>query len=166
VFVVLDCPFSINPSRLDGDDDEDMCVDEVEAPEFWDCGDEDWPIRSNVLNSFLASHPAVETAGIPGIAGKANLIRHHEHQGDLLIVNDAKDVPEEKVFRHRFSCHEAHPGLCAWADAAIYTDSLQIAKNLEAALDESFNHRFIAVFCPDSQDHRFLNRKCFSTLAV
>lgn len=164
--VVLDSPCSIDASRLDGGEDEDMCVDEPEAPEVWDCGDEDWPIRSNVLNSFLASHPAVESAGIPGIARKAHLIRHHEHQGDLLIVNDVKDVPEEKVFRHRFCCHEVHPGLCASADAAIYTNSLQIAKNLEAALDESFNHRFIEVFCPDWQDHCFLNRKCFFTLAL
>eukprot|EP00973_Karenia_brevis_P075166 10441589-Karenia_brevis.AAC.1 len=63
-----------------------------------------------------------------------------------------QDIPDSRVFEHRLTCQELHPGLCATAHAAIYEDALALAKSLENVLDGDHLHKFIEVFHPGDED--------------
>jgi hypothetical protein len=68
-----------------------------------------------------------------------------------MIVKDTHDIGDDKVFRHRHSCSEKHPGICATRDCAIYLQCLALAKNLEAALDDKYKGRFVGFTNPSEQ---------------
>ena len=62
------------------------------------------------------------------------------------------DIPDDRVFEHRFACTELHPGLCAFADAAVYDDVLELVGSLKACLDRSMLHRYLKFFNPEAVD--------------
>eukprot|EP00959_Pyramimonas_sp_CCMP1952_P064157 1340229-Pyramimonas_sp.AAC.1 len=70
----------------------------------------------------------------PGFANKARLARRFALDQGALLVEDASDIPDERVYHHRHSCSELHPGLCARDDGAVYSDTLLFAKSMEACL--------------------------------
>ena len=139
--------------------EDDLPVEETgpeEHPDMWDCGDRAWPLRADVLGTFIHTHPAHVTKGVPGVARKAGLIRNAEQ--DHLVIREKGDVPADRVYTHRHSCGEAHPGLCALQDREVYADTIKLAKNLERCLDSTFHHRFFCIVAPDlaAQRNTFL----------
>jgi hypothetical protein len=82
---------------------------------------------------------------VAGIAQKASTIRKDE--AHKLLVLDGGDIPLERVYSHRHSCLEAHPGLCVRADAAIYHDALALGKSLEACLGPALLHQYLHISC-------------------
>ena len=118
-----------------------------EFRDLWDCGDHGWPLRADVLNGYVHSHPAHAAAGIAGVARKAERIR--EFGRGSLVVHNEDAAMAGRVYSHRHSCSEAHPGLCAFHDAAVYPNALKRAKSRERCLDRSFSHRFCCIADPD-----------------
>ena len=114
----------------------------------WDFGDMEYPLRPTVLTEFLRSHDAVPVtkARREGVASKASLIRRHE--APSLLVKDEGLIDDDHVFEHRLSCSEAHPGLCAFRDHAIYDTVLALAANIQRALLKKHLHSYIEVRDP------------------
>jgi hypothetical protein len=128
--------------------DEDLPDEDLpkrEAGDYFEAGDDKWPIREQVLGSFVHSHPSHSAAGVAGFAQKASTIRKDE--AHKLLVLDGGDIPLERVYSHRHSCLEAHPGLCVRADAAIYHDALALGKSLEACLGPALLHQYLHISC-------------------
>ena len=117
---------------------------------WWDCGDQEWPLRPPLLQEFLQAHTSNRSMGVAGLANKALHARDAERCN--LIVRDQNCIPDDKVYVHRLPCTELHPGLCASRDHAIYGKAILLAKNLETALDKSWLHKFFALVSPDGQD--------------
>ena len=120
---------------------------------FVDCGDSEWPVRADVISSFLDSHPGLQAWDQKRVAGLRNQARTaRRHTVCSYVVHDKQDITDDTEYFHRFSCSEAHLGLCATADAAVYSDALKLARNLERALDDEYVHRFLAIIwqpeCP------------------
>jgi hypothetical protein len=127
------------PGECPDDADDDTPTDLG----MWDCGDTEYPVRPDVVMNFLADHPATsQSAGIAGVARRSRLVRAAERH--RLIVHDQGGIANSAKFIHRHSCGERHPGLCAFVDRELYDDALQLALNMERALDDRFKHRF---FC-------------------
>jgi hypothetical protein len=114
----------------------------VVAPEeaWWDCGDEDFPLRPAILQEHLQSHMSNSSRGIAGLANKAQ--RAREAERGKLIIRDKNSIAPDKVYTHRHACTELHPGLCAFRDMDIYRNALLLDKNLEIALTEKYKHSF------------------------
>lgn len=146
---------ALDAEGVDGDVDVDVasaangcevCGGDGDGPDDWfDMGDQEWPVRPDVLHEFLQKHPAHRSHGVPGIANKACAVRDAE-RGFLVVSDVAKD---DVVYVHRHPCVELHPGLCATRDRAIYDDALKLAKNLETTLDKRFLHRYFCVMGDD-----------------
>ena len=90
----------------------------------------DWPVSAAALSSFLVSHSSGQNGGsVAGVANKMTEIRWNSKSS--MIVRDAGLIPAKKKFRHRFSCSEAHPGLCCTKHHQWYSSCLSLAKNIE-----------------------------------
>jgi hypothetical protein len=120
------------------------------GPSLWDVGDEDLPVREEVLRAFLHSHLDHAGSGFAGIARKAAAIRKAER--DALIVRDSNDIPASRCYQHRLSCHERHPGLCAYDDADVYDDALLLAKSLENCLLDDFVYKYFKIYDRSKED--------------
>ena len=130
--------------------DVDPALDELrrDGGFFIDCGDREWPVRADVISSFALDYQVSErTAGLRNVGRMARDDATSSH-----MVYDKQDITDDTRYAHRFCCSEAHRGLCATADAAVYNDAVKLARNLERALDESYVHRFLAIIwqpeCP------------------
>ena len=78
------------------DEADGPAEDSADEPDMWDCGCQEYPVRPDVLDSYLDSHPSVATAGAAGIARKATAIRKYEHtEQNILIVRDTGLVPDD-----------------------------------------------------------------------
>ena len=117
---------------------EDSEVDDSAANDFFKGmglefpGDSNWPVRSEVLSSFLEGEVA-ESNVCAGVANKMARIRFAAQ--DKLFIKDAGLVPDGKTFLHRLSCSERHPGLCFVSDHWLYQDCLMMVKSLENFLN-------------------------------
>ncbi len=125
------------PALVEGDSD-DGDGNGVDAS-YWETFDREWPVRADVLENFVATHPASDSSAL-GFAAKATLIRQSVCSG--LYVQDDGAIPDERVYKIRKSCAELHPGLCVTRDQSIYTHAVNLAKSLEAALGPELLHRF------------------------
>jgi hypothetical protein len=132
------------------DDDDAMGDDPMLVSDWWDGGDSSWPLRPDLLLDFLHGHSSSGSTGVAGIAAKASRVRDTERH--TLIVKDEHDISDDKMYSHRHSCSELHPGLCAHRDGDVYTDSLALAANMERALDDRFKHSFIAFVDKNDKD--------------
>ncbi len=126
------------------------------ADSLWQCGDQEWPLREDVLDGFLDAHPAISShaTSYGGYCRKASLVRVHdvEHDSDSFLVKDRDEIPSQKTYSHRFSCSERHQGLCATAHRDIYPQALLFARNLEACLQEPLLYNFILLQAMDDAD--------------
>jgi hypothetical protein len=132
-------PFLYQPR---GGDDEggDDAGDEAGEADEWCAGDEELPVREDVLLSFI--HAQEQSGrGNDGIANKASRLR--KAFLDDLFVKDNNDIPTGKTYTHRHSCRELHPGLCC--QDACYKDALLLAKSLERCLAEKHLGRFFKI---------------------
>ena len=127
---------------------EDSEVDDSAANDFFKGmglefpGDSNWPVRSEVLSSFLEGEVA-ESNVCAGVANKMARIRFAAQ--DKLFIKDAGLVPDGKTFLHRLSCSERHPGLCFVSDHWLYQDCLMMVKSLETCLTSAALHRYIMI---------------------
>lgn len=160
-------------------DEGDMPEQSEDDPteDLWDCGDRGWPVRPELVTQYAECHAASRTDGVPdaGLANKASRIRRHEIPG--LLVQDSGAIPRQRKYHHRFSCTEAHAGLCAHRDSEIYAAALRLAKSLENALDAGKLYKFLKVFDVDRKDgiarcaatharHRDRDWGCFGDLGA
>ena len=114
---------------------------ETGSDEFFDMGCREWPVRSDVLSSFLRQEDG--KASGPGVASKSAAARRKS--ASQLLVCDQGDVPDERKYEMRLSCEELHPGICAWADRDIYTNALRLARNFEVYFDNDRLHKFARI---------------------
>jgi len=119
----------------------DMDVDSDVGDPF-NLGCSKWPLRPNLMTGFLHSRTVIGQ-GMGGVAAKASRLR--KAAAEQLLIRDEGDIPDNKRFDHRQCCLEAHPGLCATTDRAVYTQVLDLATSFERCLDGSLLHRFIKV---------------------
>lgn len=123
----------------------------IQPPEIsrlLDIGNEAWPTRPEIIHDYVQGHFCHEVAGTAGIARKVERIRKVE--ASRLIVRDAQDIPDSRLFSHRHPCGDAHPGLCATRDAKIYSSALKLAKSIESALSADWLHKFFALMDQDA----------------
>lgn len=138
-----------SPNSTDAPEPADSSEEE-QVDDYWEAGSSDWPIRADVLGSYLHNHFATQTArGVAGVAAKASKIRRYEV--DSLLVHDRGDIAESTRFTYRFACGELHPGLCAHDDAAVYQNALVLAKSLEACLSAALLHSFLKIVDPAAE---------------
>ena len=111
---------------------------------FFDMGCREWPVRTDVLSSFLRQEDG--QASEPGVARKAVAARRKAVS--QLLVCDQGDVPDERKYEIRLSCQELHPGICAWVDRDIYASALKLAHNFEVYFDNDKLHKFACISDP------------------
>ena len=125
------------PSRVRRGLDDDM----------WDCGNDDWPVTTEVLDSFFKTSPKVRAVR-GGVSVQARSAR--ALSSTKLLIKDAMDIPRDTTFQVRLSCQQQHPGLCAHRDRAIYPSALQLARSMEKCLHKGLQYKFICVWEPDN----------------
>ena len=123
---------------------EGFAAETVEPDEIFDCGDSDWPVRAEVVRSFLEKE--VGRASVAGVARKSLEVR--QKAVSELIVYDQDDIPDSRRYSIRRSCSEMHPGICAWADRDIYWSALKLARNFEVCFGQEKLHRFAQLSDP------------------
>ena len=121
-----------------------FAAETVGPDEVFDCGDSDWPVRAEVVRSFLDKE--VGRASVAGVARKSIEVRQQAVSG--MIVYDQDDIPDSRRYSIRLSCSEMHPGICAWADRAIYWDALKLARNFEVCFGQEKLHKFARLSDP------------------
>ena len=105
----------------------------------------DWPVSAAALSSFLVSHSSGQNGGsVAGVANKMTEIRWNSKSS--MIARDAGLIPAKKKFRHRFSCSEAHPGLCCTKHHQWYSSCLSLAKNIEKFFTLDLCHGFFQIY--------------------
>ena len=112
---------------------------------IFDCGDDEWPVRQDILDYFLAVHPRISdhARGTHGYRNKSALVR--DHAKSELIVEDCGHVPDDKVYSHRFSCSELHYGLCCTHHAHVYRAARKLQQSLERCLSSDLVHHFFSI---------------------
>ena len=60
-----------------------------------------------------------------------------------MLLKDLGRIPEDKTFTRRLACWQKHPGLCFERDAAIYDDSLGLARNFERFFIDPVLHKYV-----------------------
>ena len=127
----------------------DMCEDEEDLS--FDIGDVFWPVRPDVLGSFLHDS-GLEGVGLGGVAAKA--LRLRKKAAPYLLVKDDRGIPDDRTFQQRLSCSQLHAGLCATRDRLVYAQALDLARSLEACLSRKLLHSFVKLVQPgDSGVH-------------
>jgi hypothetical protein len=111
---------------------------------LFDCGDDVFPVREDVVRQFVEQHVSTRSLACAGLRNKAVQVRK-ACLNDLIVREDTEAIPEARQYRHRFSCSELHPGLCAAADADVYHDSKLLAKSFERFMTESLVSSYIAM---------------------
>ena len=114
---------------------------ETGSDDFFDMGCREWPVRIDVLSSFLTQEDG--KASGPGVANKSAMAR--QKAASQLLVCDQGDAPDERKYEMRLSCQELHPGICAWVDRDIYTNALRLARNFEVYFDNDKLHKFARI---------------------
>ena len=105
----------------------------------------DWPVSAAALSSFLVSNSSGQNAGVvSGVASKMEAIRWNSKSS--MIVRDAGLIPAKKILRHRFSCSEAHPGLCCTKHDQWYRSCMALAKNIEELFAQDLCHGFFQIY--------------------
>jgi hypothetical protein len=130
--------------NVDDEDDENLEL-QKQVRSYHACawntfGDES-PMRGEVMQNFLRSLRS-ETSNHSmrrGIASLASKLRWDNR--DRMIAFDEGLIKEEDVFRKRFACWEAHPGLCVTLDAVIYEKTIRMAQNFERFFTEPMRRR-------------------------
>lgn len=108
----------------DDDDDDGEAVCSADNYESWHYGNDDFAVSPHELQQFLdARSPGI------GVANRMQKIRF-DGRGQAFVADDAR-IPASRSFSRRLACHEAHPGLCATEDSAVYQQALTIASSLE-----------------------------------
>ena len=88
---------------------------------------------------FLDSH----SRGV-GVASRSHDIRWRNRE--QLFVKDTGMIPSSATFKRRLACCEAHPGVCATADAN-YDDILTLAVSLERFAGAAWVNCFLQWIC-------------------
>jgi hypothetical protein len=91
---------------------------------LWQHRSGEFPLSPTDLRSFLDAN----SSGT-GVAARASAIRFARR--DSIFVPESNVIPTAKTFLHRYSCGEAHPGLCASLHSHIYLDALAFGSSLE-----------------------------------
>ena len=119
-------------------------VGQDDINEIFDFGDNNWPVRAEVVGSFLEQE--LGQASEAGVARKSFEARRKAVSG--MIVYDQADIPDSRRYSIRRSCSEMHPGICAWADRDIYWSALKLARNFEVCFGQEKLHRFAQLSDP------------------
>ncbi len=161
----------VDTSRVDADGDEDVCLPPLLSDEddlFW-AGDVEWGVRESVLAAVFDPVGGKLPEGM-GLARKAHKLR--QESLSQLVVQDVHDIPDSRVFEHRFSCSQLHFGLCATRDNLIYSDALALAGSVERCLGKALQGKVIGFYAnpEDTEDspahpHAWLvtSRPCFAS---
>ena len=121
-------------------------ADQDAVNEMFDFGDSDWPVRAEIVRSFLELQQEPGQASCAGAARKSLAARQNAVPG--MIVYEQADIPDSRRYTIRRSCSEMHPGICAWADHDIYWRALKLARNFEVCFGQEKLHRFAQLSDP------------------
>jgi hypothetical protein len=139
----------IVPDRGDGSDGANPALHRDPEDMFW-AGSVEWPVREPVLAALLTPGSDSLRDGT-GIARKANKLR--QEFLSQLVVQDVQDIPDSRVYEHRFSCTEMHYGVCATRDNAIYRDTLALAGSIERCLGQALVGKILRFYArPDNPE--------------
>ena len=100
------------------------------------------PLDPAIVTSFLG-----HDAGNIGIVEKGQKFRW-EARRSIHLADTGHIHPETNLCR-RLSCQERHPGLCCSRDAAIYSECLVVAANIERFVTSDTVHRFMMLTSAD-----------------
>jgi hypothetical protein len=149
-------------------------TDPVAGP--FDCGDQVWPVREEVLAGFLHNMGTARLVG--GVANKGWAARRTH--APSLMVRDKQDIPEDRRFDHQLCCSALHHGLCVTRDQAIYTAATTLATSIVNACGRDVLYKFIVfedrypalapssaeAAAPQQQEHHTHRSSSTSSVAV
>ncbi len=107
----------------------------------WPVGSADWPVAPDCLEQFLQSEGSRH-----GVAGKMPGLRLAS--SSAVLVEDQGLISPTKKFERRFSCTQAHPGLCRSKHAAVFPEALKLARHIEHCFTATDLGHYFLFHCP------------------
>ncbi len=107
----------------------------------WPLGSNAWPVTPECLEQFLQS-----AGSSHGVASKMPRIRWANR--DAVLMEDKGLIGPTEKFDRRFSCAQAHPGLCRTKHAAYYQDALRLAWHIERGFTAADLGHYFLFDCP------------------
>jgi len=120
----------------EGEDEERIAPNELYFPSNpVYTGDSKWPVAIKHIQKFL------------GECGMAKLVavRRWDVRTSLVFSDGGKVIPPAWVAEKRYSCDQAHRGLCFERDTLVYEASLKLASTLERFLTADIQASYIRI---------------------